>query len=64
MECLETNVMGAATDRFILESNNQGSNRGFVDSILGPTAVPKPGTSTVTQEHLPRRKSDALRALG
>ena len=29
-----------------------------------PTLVPKPGSPTVTQEQLPGRKSDALRALG
>ena len=29
-----------------------------------PTLVPKPGSPTVTQEHLPSRKSDALRFLG
>jgi hypothetical protein len=29
-----------------------------------PVLVPKPGSSTVTLEHLPGRKSDALRALG
>jgi hypothetical protein len=29
-----------------------------------PTLVPKPGSSTVTQEHLPARKSGALPALG
>ena len=29
-----------------------------------PTLVPKPGSTTVAQKHLPGRKSDALRALG
>ena len=29
-----------------------------------PTLVPKPGSSTVTQEHLPGRNSGALHALG
>ena len=31
---------------------------------LEPTLVPKPGSPTVTQEHLPGRKSDTFRALG
>jgi hypothetical protein len=35
---------------------------GFVRLV--PTLVPKPGSLIVTQEHLPRRIFDALRALG
>jgi len=45
------------------EKENQGSNRGFVGIIHVPTLVPKPGTSTATQEHLPSYEIDALRAL-
>ena len=39
-------------------------NRSLTGQAVGATLVPKPGSSTVTQEHLPGRKSDALLALG
>ncbi len=49
---------------FIIACLEPGSDRGFVGIIHVPTLVPKPGSSTVTQEHLRIRESDALRALG
>ena len=50
-----------------LFSNNQNAPIARIADLPAlsvPVLVPKPGSPTVTQEHLPGRKSDALRALG
>ena len=44
--------------------NGRQCNSSPVRPAQVPTLVPKSKSPTVTQEHLPNRKSDALRALG